>query len=91
VGLKNRSRNDDNYEEKIIMVFTIEIVKDEKQFIAKCKELNVYSYGSSSEKAVQRLKKVISFYIQSAAEYLDVDSPEAKKNLPPVQENKELN
>lgn len=73
------------------MVFTIEIVRDEKQFIAKCKELNVYSYGPSSEKAVQRLKKVISFYIQSAAEYLDVDSSEVKKNITEIQENKDIN
>ncbi|MDD5066129.1 MAG: hypothetical protein PHF84_03685 [bacterium] len=72
------------------MVFTIEILKNEKQFIAKCKELNVYSYGNSSDKAVQRLKKVISFYIQSASEYLNLDNAEIKKEYTSL-ENKEIN
>ncbi|MBN1899437.1 MAG: hypothetical protein JW827_11720 [Spirochaetes bacterium] len=53
------------------MTLTVEVYKKNKEFIAKCKELNLYSYGQSSEKAVQRLHKIINFYLQSADEYLE--------------------
>ena len=56
------------------MVLTVEVIKKEKKFIAKCKELDIYSYGTSSDKAVKRLKKIIAFYVQSAGEYLDEDT-----------------
>lgn len=72
------------------MVFTIEIVKNQEEFIAKCKELNIYSYGDSSEKAVQRLKKVIGFYVQAACDYLDVDTADVKRDFQ-VLESKDLN
>ncbi len=72
------------------MVFTIEIVKNNQEFIAKCKELNIFSYGHSSEKAVQRLKKVIGFYVQAACDYLDVDTAEVKKDVSLI-ETKDLN
>ena len=62
------------------MVLTIEVFKKQKRFVAKCKELDIYSYGASSEKAVQRIKKVIAFYVQSAGEYLD-ENTEVKKNF----------
>lgn len=62
------------------MVLTIEVIKKEQKFIAKCKELDIYSYGASSEKAVQRLKKVIAFYVQSAGQYLD-ENKKIKSNI----------
>ncbi|MBU1075722.1 MAG: hypothetical protein KKH98_00420 [Spirochaetes bacterium] len=62
------------------MVLTIEIFKKKRNFVAKCKELDIYSYGSSSEMAVKRLKKVIAFYVQSAGEYLNEDK-EVKANF----------
>ncbi len=61
------------------MLLTIEVFKEESEYIAKCKELNVFSYGKSSEKAVKRLHKVINFYLQSATEYLDPISNEIKE------------
>lgn len=63
------------------MILTIEILKKDTSFVAKCKELNIYSYGQTSEKAVQRLKKVIKFYIQSAGEYIDEDTKDIKQDL----------
>ncbi len=54
------------------MIFTIEVFKNEKEFVAKCNELNIYTYGSDDETAVKRLKEVINFYIKSAAEYMDI-------------------
>lgn len=63
------------------MFLTIEVVKRRVDFLAKCKELDVYSYGDTSELAVKRLKKVIKFYIQSAGEYIDDRTSELKDNL----------
>lgn len=63
------------------MLLTIEISKKDTDFIAKCKELNIYSYGKTSENAVKRLKKVIKFYIQSAGEYIDEGTSELKQDI----------
>ncbi len=60
------------------MTLTIEIFKQESNFVAKCKELDIYSYGHTTEDAVQRLKKVISFYVQSVGEYIDENTNEIK-------------
>ncbi len=60
------------------MVLTIEVFKEKNEYIAKCKELNVYSYGDSSEKAVERLHKIIYFYLQTADEYLEPFTNEIK-------------
>jgi predicted RNase H-like HicB family nuclease len=64
------------------MLLTIEVFKEKNEYVAKCKELNIYSYARSSEKAVQRLEKIINFYIQSAYEYSNNSNPpEPKGNL----------
>ncbi len=61
------------------MVFTIEVYKEGNEFVAKCKELNIYSFGSSSTQAIERLKQIISFYIQEVLN-LDNKIPEGKEN-----------
>ena len=58
-------------------------------FVAKCKELDIYSYGSTSENAVERLKKVISFYIQSVGDHIEDDTDLEKK--PVIIEDKVIN
>lgn len=60
------------------MILTIEVFKEKDEYIAKCKELNVYSYGKSSKKAVERLHKIIYFYLQSANEYLEPSTNEIR-------------
>ena len=61
------------------MVFTIEVYKEGNEFVAKCKELNIYSFGSSSTQAIERLKQIISFYIQEVLN-LDNKTQEGKEN-----------
>lgn len=61
------------------MILTIEIFRQEAYYVAKCKELDIYSYGYTSENAVQRLRKVISFYVQSVGDYIDENTNEIKK------------
>ncbi len=60
------------------MRLTIEIFKQDSSFVAKCRELDIYSYGLTSDDAVERLKKVISFYVQSVGEYIDEDTSKIK-------------
>ena len=60
------------------MTLTIEIFKEDLKYVAKCKELDIYSYGQTSDVAVKRLRKVISFYVQSVGEYMGEDSKEIK-------------
>lgn len=51
------------------MYFSIEVYrKNQETFVAYCDDLNVYSYGPSIELAVDRLKKVVQFYLDSADE-----------------------
>lgn len=50
------------------MEYKIEIFKDKEKFIASCPQLNVFSYGKTKEKAIFRLEKIVSFYIESAQE-----------------------
>jgi predicted RNase H-like HicB family nuclease len=50
------------------MKISIKIIKNENEFIANCPELDINCYGSDKSEAVRRIKKVISFYIDSAKE-----------------------
>lgn len=51
------------------MYFSVEVYrKDTATFVAFCKELNIYSYGVSIDVAVDRLKRVVGFYLESAEE-----------------------
>lgn len=68
------------------MILTIEIFKEKNEYIAKCKELNIYSYGKDSQKAVERLEKIINFYFQSANEFIDSNGEIIK-----IRYNKNLN
>jgi len=60
------------------MTLTIEVFKQDASFIAKCRELDIYSYGSTSDDAVERLKKVITFYVKSVGDYIDEETNEVK-------------
>ncbi|MEK8022701.1 MAG: hypothetical protein AAB229_02730 [Candidatus Hydrogenedentota bacterium] len=42
--------------------------KDTETFVASCPELDIFSYGRTLESAVDRLKRVVSFYLESADE-----------------------
>lgn len=73
------------------MYFSVEVFrKDLDTFVASCPEFDIYSYGSSVEMAVERLKKVVGFYLESAQEMgvtleeLGLSSADEKKNLPRV-------
>lgn len=51
------------------MYFSVEVYrKDIDTFVAFCDELDIYSYGKTIEKAVDRLKRVVNFYLESADE-----------------------
>jgi len=63
------------------MILTIEIFKQEENFVAKCKELEIYSYGNTSENAIARLKKIILFYVNSIEEYMDEGKREIKLKI----------
>ncbi len=60
------------------MRLTIEIFKQDRDFVAKCKELDIYSYGNTSDDAIKRLKRVITFYVKSVSEYIDENTNEIK-------------
>ena len=42
--------------------------KDAETFVASCPELDIFSYGRTLETAVERLKRVVTFYLESADE-----------------------
>lgn len=50
------------------MRLTIQVFKSGKNYVANCPEFDVYSFAATKEKAVWRLKKVCSFYIDFAKE-----------------------
>ena len=60
------------------MYFTIEISQIQNSFIARCAELDISGYGSSKDEAVERLKRIINFYVQSADEMVPADSSEVQ-------------
>ena len=50
------------------MKLSAELIKSEKEFVARCPELDINCYGSNKNEAIRRLKSVIQFYIDSAKE-----------------------
>ncbi len=51
------------------MYFSVEVYKkDRVTFVASCPEMGVFSYGLCVEQAVDRLKQVVQFYIDSSQE-----------------------
>jgi hypothetical protein len=57
------------------MKITIQLIENTNEFIASCPELDINCYASNRHEAIHRIKKVISFYVDSARELgLDVQS-----------------
>lgn len=51
------------------MYFSVEVYrKDTETYIASCPELDVHSYGQTTESAIERLKRIVNFYLESAEE-----------------------
>jgi predicted RNase H-like HicB family nuclease len=50
------------------MFLTIEVTKEENCYNARCVELDVDVRSDTSEHAIEKLKKVIDFYISTARE-----------------------
>lgn len=50
------------------MKLSIEFVELEEEYIARCPELDINSYGFDKDEAIRRLVSVIQFYIDSAKE-----------------------
>ncbi len=56
------------------MKLSAEIIKSEKEYIARCPELDINCYGYNRNEAIRRLRSVIRFYISSAKELgLEID------------------
>ncbi len=62
------------------MYLSIEISRENDNFIAHCSELNITGSGPSYEKAIERLKSIIYFYMHSAEE--NKSSPENPDSSP---------
>lgn len=57
------------------MKVSVQLFRKNDKFVATCQDLEISCYGSSRNEAVQRFKKVLSFYMDSAKELgLDVES-----------------
>jgi len=57
------------------MKISVQVIEAENEYIATCPELDINCYGYDKKEAVNRIEKVIQFYIESAKELgLDVDS-----------------
>ncbi len=65
------------------MFLTIEVTKDIHDFKAHCVELDVDVRSDSSERAIEKLKKVIDFYITTAREEetLELRAPNTIEDL----------
>ena len=50
------------------MNISINLINTGTEFIANCPELDINCYGSNKDEAMQRIQKVIAFYIESAKE-----------------------
>ena len=50
------------------MFLTIEISKSEEAFNARCVELEINTSADTAEKAMEKLKKIIDFYMSTARE-----------------------
>ena len=56
------------------MKLSAELIKSEKEYIARCPELDINCYGYDRKEAIRRLRSVIRFYISSAKELgLEID------------------
>lgn len=56
------------------MNISIKLINAGNEFIANCPELDINCYGADKNEAMQRIKKVIAFYIESARELgLDIN------------------
>jgi predicted RNase H-like HicB family nuclease len=56
------------------MKLSAEVIKSEKEYIARCPELDINCYGYDKKEAIRRLRSVIKFYIASAKELgLEID------------------
>ncbi len=56
------------------MNISINLINTGTEFIANCPELDINCYGSNKDEAMQRIQKVIAFYIESAKELgLDIN------------------
>lgn len=56
------------------MNISIKLINTGTEFIANCPELDINCYGSDKDEAMQRIRKVIVFYIESAKELgLDIN------------------
>jgi predicted RNase H-like HicB family nuclease len=71
--------------------FSVDVFrKDLETYVASCPELDIYAYGDSIENAVERLKRVVSFYMESAEEQgmtleeLGLSNSEEKNTVPRV-------
>ena len=61
-------KEETSFEEESVY-FSVEVYrKDPDTFVAFCSELDIYSYGPTIEFAVDRLKRIVNFYIESADE-----------------------
>ena len=50
------------------MSITIQVYRSGKNFVANCPEFDIYSMARTKQQAVARIKKVWSFYVNSAEE-----------------------
>lgn len=49
--------------------FSVEVYRrDARTFVAACPEMDVFSYGRTIDQAVERLKRIVAFYLESADE-----------------------
>jgi predicted RNase H-like HicB family nuclease len=56
------------------MKLSAELIKSEREYIARCPELDINCYGYDKNEAIRRLRSVIRFYIASAKELgLEID------------------
>ena len=57
------------------MKVSVQLFRKNDKFVATCQDLEISCYGASRNEAVQRFKKVLSFYMDSAKELgLDVEN-----------------
>lgn len=48
------------------MHLTIQVFKTEKDYVANCVEFDIYSFAATKEKAIWRMRKICSFYLDFA-------------------------
>lgn len=51
------------------MKLSVELIKAENEYIARCPEIDVNCYGTDKDEAIKRLKNVILFYLDSVKEF----------------------